>query len=129
MNWLPAWLGPRLGPRVRALVLDSRSPLAELDWQRHNLRPTLLDSRGVAVAAGTFLDAVADNGLRHRGQVELTRGVLGARQRPIGQAFGWDRKAPGSSTLIAASLAAYGVTMERPKRPRARASEGSITVL
>jgi hypothetical protein len=52
----------------------------------------------------------------------LSRGVLGAKQRPLfgGQAFGWDRKAPGSSALIAASLALRGVHAEKPQRPRRR---------
>ncbi|OBJ58962.1 hypothetical protein A9W94_15850 [Mycobacterium asiaticum] len=65
---------------------------------------------------------VADAALTHRGQVELSRGVLSAKQRPMlgGQAFGWDRKAPGSSVLIAASLAVWGVTCMRPARPGRR---------
>jgi hypothetical protein len=64
----------------------------------------------VAVAAGLFWDAVTEETLAHRGQVELTRAVLSAQQRPMlgGQAFGWDRKAPGSSVLIAVSLALWG---------------------
>ena len=72
------------------------------------------------MAAGAFVDAVTDRHLHHRGQVELSRGVLGAKQRPLlgGQAFGWDRNAPGSSALIAASLALWGVDAERPLRPR-----------
>jgi hypothetical protein len=58
--------------------------------------------------------------LRHRQQVELSKGVLGAKQRPMlgGQAFGWDRKAAGSSVLIAATLAVWGVQCERPLRPK-----------
>jgi hypothetical protein len=61
----------------------------------------------------------------HRGQLELTRAVLSAQQRPMlgGAAFGWDRKAPGSSVLVAASLAVWGVSCVRPARPRRR--EGS----
>ncbi len=58
------------------------------------VRPTLTGHRDVAVAAGLFWDAVTEGTLVHRGQVELTRGVLSAKQRPMlgGQAFGWDRK-------------------------------------
>lgn len=49
-----------------------------------------------------------------------------------GQGFGWDRKAPGSSALIAASLALWGVEAPKPLRPRAsRPGEGrgAVTVL
>ncbi|OBK82481.1 hypothetical protein A5649_09105 [Mycolicibacter heraklionensis] len=63
-----------------------------------------------------------DGALAHQGQVELSRGVLSAKQRPMlgGQAFGWDRKAPGSSVLVAASLALWGVSCFRPARPYVR---------
>jgi len=86
------------------------------------VRPTLVGHREVAIAAGQFVDAVADAALAHRGQVEMSRGVLSARQRPMlgGQAFGWDRKAPGSSVLVATSLALWGVTCTRPARPYGR---------
>lgn len=116
-TWLPEWIEARLGPKVRAVVLDGRSPLAELDWKAAKVRPTLAETRDVGVAAALLYDAVSEGTLRHRGQLELTKAILGARQRPIGQAFGWDRKAPGSSVLIAASLALFGVTCQRPMRP------------
>jgi hypothetical protein len=40
-----------------------------------------------------------------------------------GQAFGWDRKAPGSSVLVAVSLALWGVDCDRPARPRRGSGE------
>lgn len=122
VTWLPGWVAAHIGPRVRAVVVDERGALAELDWAGARVRPTLVGHRDVAIAAGQFVDAVADGALAHRGQVELSRGVLGARQRPMlgGQAFGWDRKAPGSSALIAVSLALWGVTCVRPARPYGR---------
>ncbi len=89
---------------------------ADLDWA--SVRPHPIGSRDVASAAGLFVDGVSDGTLRHTGQLELTKAVLGAKQRPIGQSFGWDRKAPGSSVLIAASLALFGVSVPRPVRPR-----------
>lgn len=124
ITWLPQWISERLdGGKVRAVVVDERNPVAELDWATARVRPTPIGHRDVAIAAGAFVDAVVDQHLRHRGQVELSRGVLGAKQRPLlgGQAFGWDRKAPGSSALIAASLALWGVDAERPLRPRRKA--------
>lgn len=125
VTWLPEWLPPRIGERVRAVVVDERGPLAEVDWKAASVRPTLIDARDVANAAGAVVDRVTDGVLRHRGQTELTRAVLGARQRPMlgGNGFAWDRKAPGSSVLIAASLALHGVEAQRVKRPVVREEE------
>ena len=122
VTWLPEWVSQRLDMDVRAVVVDERNPAAELDWLAARVRPTVIGHREVAVAAGAFVDAVTDRLLHHRGQVELSRGVLAAKQRPLlgGQAFGWDREAAGSSALIAASLALWGVDAERPLRPRRR---------
>lgn len=131
VSWLPSWLAANLGPSVRALVVDSQGTLAESDWRGAALRPTLIGHRDVATAAGALWDAVTDDRLRHRGQVELSTGVLGAKQRPMmaGNAFGWDRKAPGSSVLIAASLALWGVDAPRPLRPTANLNPRRAVVL
>jgi phage terminase large subunit-like protein len=118
VQWVPAWVSQRLNGGVRAVVIDDRGALAELDWASVKVRPTTAGAREVAVAAGVVYDAITEGTLAHRGQVELTKGVLAAKQRPIGGAFGWDRKAANSSVLIAASLALYGVGCERPARPR-----------
>lgn len=121
---VPEWVAARISPRVRAVVMDARNPVAELDWAAAGVRPTLAGTRDVAAAAGVLFDGVTDGDLRHRGQVELSRGVLGAKRRALmgGQAFTWERKAPGSSVLLAASLAlwavdAAGVEDPRPPRP------------
>ena len=120
--WLVPWVEPRMNPAVRAVVIDSRGALSELPWRASTVRPTEVGPRDVAAAAGALFDAVAEGSLRHRGQVELTRGIGAAKQRPMlaGQAFGWDRKAPGSSVLIAASLALWGVGATSVARPRRR---------
>ena len=105
--------------------------MAELDWKGAKIRPTFTGHRDVAVAPGLLWDAVTDGVLAHRGQVELSRGVLSAKQRPMmgGQAFGWDRNAPGSSVLVAASLALWGVDCERPARPRRGSGPRRVVVL
>ena len=122
VRWVPEWVAAHLNPKVRAVVVDQRNPLAELDWTAAGVRPTETGVRDMAAACGSLFDAVTGFGVRHRGQVELTRGVLGAQQRPMvaGQGFGWDRRGPGSSALIAASLAVWGVDADAVKRPRRR---------
>ena len=133
VRWLPEWVAARLS-KVRAVVVDQRNPLAELDWKAAGVRPTTTGVREMAAACGAMFDAVTGGSVRHPGQVELTRGVLGAKQRPMvgGQGFGWDRKAPGSSTLTAASLALWGVdssTVERPRRRKPGKGGRTATVL
>lgn len=131
VNWLPAWIDDHLTPQVRAVVLDERGALAELDWAASKVRPTRIGHREVAVACGMFWDGVAESTMVHRGQLELTKGVLSAKQRPMlaGQAFGWDRKAPGSSVLIAATLALWGVGCDKPTRPRRSTAKRRVLVL
>jgi phage terminase large subunit-like protein len=73
-------------------------------------RPTVRD---VAGAAGALFDATRPEtlGVRHLGQVPLTRAVAGAVQRPLADAWTWNRR--GStvviSPLVAASLASWGL--------------------
>lgn len=129
VNWLPEWIDQHVNDTVRAVVCDERGHAAEADWAAHRIRPHFIGHRDVAAAAGLFLDGVSEAVFRHRGQVELSVGVLNARQRPIGQAFGWDRKAAGSSALIAASLAVFGVTVDKPLRPRRSGRKAKIVVL
>ncbi|WP_240757467.1 hypothetical protein [Nakamurella flava] len=120
ITWLPEWVHAQLNPSVRAVVVDSRNHCGDLDWTEAHVRPTFVGVREVGAAAGALWDAVSDGKIRHRGQVELTQGVLAAVTRPMaaGQGFGWERKAAGSSALIAASLAVWGVDSTEVKRPR-----------
>src|SRR5699024_6065654 len=79
--WLPEWARPRIGRNVRAVVVDQRNAAAELDWRAAGVRPTVAATRDVSAAAGALFEAVTAGTVRHRGQTELTRGVLGAQQR------------------------------------------------
>jgi len=131
VNRLPAWVDAHLSPAVRAVVVDERGALAELDFPGSKVRPHMIGHRDVAVACGLFWDGVTEGTLNHRGQIELTKAVLGAKQRPMmaGQASGWDGKAPNSSVLIACTLALFGVSVERPTRPRPSTKHQVVRVL
>jgi phage terminase large subunit-like protein len=69
--------------------------------------------REVAGAAGALFDQTRPEtaGIRHLGQVPLTRAVAGAVQRPLADAWTWNRR--GStvviSPLVACSLASWGL--------------------
>ena len=73
------------------------------------IKPT---ARDVAAAAGAFYDLTRPDvaGLRHLGQTVLDAAVAGAAQRPLADAWTWNRR--GStvviSPLVAVSLAAWG---------------------
>ncbi|WP_374928608.1 hypothetical protein [Kytococcus sedentarius] len=135
VTWLPEWVAVRLNKNVRAVAVDRRNAVAELDWHAAGVRPTVCGAREVAAAAGALWDAVADGQVRHRGQVELTKGIHAAQQRAMmgGQGFTWERRASGSSVLLAASLAVWGLEypeVERPRRAkRGERGDGTITVL
>lgn len=132
VSWLPGWVDERLAPGVRAVVVDERGALAELDWTAANVRPHRAGHRDVAMGAGLLWDAVTEGTVNHRGQVELTTAVLNAKQRPMmgGQAFGWDRKAAGSSVLIAATLALWGVIgCDKPTRPRRSTRPARVVII
>ena len=55
-------------PAVRAVVVDERGALAELEWAGARVRPAYVKTREVATAAGLFYDAVTEATLVHRGQ-------------------------------------------------------------
>lgn len=70
----------------------------------------------VSTAAGQFLEAVLEAKFFHRGDPRLTTAVEGARQRPIGERWGWDRKTPtvDITPLVAASLSLWGLGTLKP---------------
>ncbi len=41
VRWVPEWVAAHLTPAVRAVVVDTRNPLAELDWKAAGVAPTL----------------------------------------------------------------------------------------
>jgi phage terminase large subunit-like protein len=73
-------------------------------------RPTV---REVAGAAGALFDATRPEtlGVRHLGQVPLTRAVAGAAQRPLADSWTWNRRGSAVviSPLVACSLASWGL--------------------
>jgi hypothetical protein len=78
--------------------------------ERAGVELTIPASYDVAQAAEGFYDAVVDGTVVHQGDSRLSRAVAGAKQRPIGQAWGWDRRASSDdiSPLVAASFALWG---------------------
>lgn len=114
----------RAGRRIPVIVDGASSARAVeplLTAARAKVRVTT--AAEMAVAAGGFLDAVNAGLVSHSGNSELAAAVEGARRRAIGDAgqFAWDRR-DGSvflSPLVAATLARWGASTERPRTGRA----------
>lgn len=120
-----------------AIVVDDGSPAASLftTAAAKRLRLTRIQTRAVGQACGAFYDLVQNEQLLHAGQQALNTAVASARTRPLGDAFAWHRKSVDAdiTPLVAATLAAYGLTLKRkPKEQttkRIDRSRMTVTVL
>src|SRR5262249_26397754 len=118
-DWVPARVA-ELARRWRpcAIVMDPGSHAGALIEATEQLgvevaRP--FTSRDAAAACSQFYDAVMQKELRHMGTASdhggaLTSALAGARTRPLGDAWAWDRKHKtiDISPLTAVTLAAWG---------------------
>ena len=120
-----SWVVPKLTEILKQypgtkVIVDRSAWAASLveDIRAANLDVHETDAAEVSTAAGQFLEAVLEQKFFHRGDPRLTTAVEGARQRPIGERWGWDRKIPtvDVSPLVAASLALWGLRTT-PARP------------
>lgn len=111
------WIAERLLELVDrhdplGVVIDRTGPAGTAVGllERAGVELTIPASYDVAQAAEGFYDAVVDGTVVHQGDSRLGRAVAGAKQRPIGQAWGWDRRAASDdiSPLVAASFALWG---------------------
>jgi Phage Terminase len=115
-----AWVVERLTAMVGTwspycLVVDAGSAAGSLipELEAASVVVTKPTVREVAGAAGALFDATRPEtlGVRHLGQIPLTRAVAGAIQRPLADAWTWNRR--GStvviSPLVACSLASWGL--------------------
>jgi phage terminase large subunit-like protein len=73
----------------------------------------LIGTRDMAAACGGFYDAAVQGTVRHLDQPPLNAAVTGAKKRPIGDAWAWDRKKSTDdiSALVAVTLARYAFTV------------------
>jgi hypothetical protein len=81
------------GP-IGALIPDFEEAGIEVD-NSDDPKPgslVLLSGREMAQACGAVLNKALDGHLRHLDQPELNAALAGARKRPLGDAWAWDRK-------------------------------------
>jgi hypothetical protein len=120
------WIGDRLVELVErhdplAVVVDRSGPAGTALGllERSGVELTIPAAHDVAQAAEGFYDAVTQRQIVHQSDVRLGRAVAGAKQRPIGQAWGWDRRGTSDdiSPLVAASFALWGFLKSESAEP------------
>lgn len=140
VDWVPAYLeGVCHRNRLHAVVLDEKSGLVESRNGRHfvketNIAVTLASAEGrdMAIACAKFFDTVMGQSLRHTDQPQMNLALSVARKRPIGDAWGWNRRTATSdiTPLVAATLALWGTQSATVKRPGGnRRTEGRRAVV
>ena len=95
-----------------ALMIDSRSQGRSFEERlaAAKVKSTITNSHEYASACGNFYDAVMQGTLVHIGEEDLTDAVLNATKRPLGDAWGWDKKSSATdiSPLVGCTLAYWG---------------------
>lgn len=103
-------------------LMDGASPACSLlpELLEVGVEPLLLNSREFARACGSFFDSVEQGTLRHLGDPVLDLAVSSARKRDVGDgAWAWGRRTSAAhiAPLVAATLAAWGVTAHQWEAP------------
>lgn len=101
------------GSRAAALI----EPLVKAGVQ-----VVVYSTTDIVRACSQFLDKVNEDGLRHLAQPELAVAVDAARLRKVGDAYAFHRRdtSVNISPLVAASVAAYGLKEEPPRKKTGR---------
>jgi phage terminase large subunit-like protein len=120
-----AWVPERLMKLTEAhssmpVILDGIGPSGALvprieEW---DVPVRMTTTREFAQSFAAFVDLVREDRLRHRGDPPLRHAIEGAVTRPLSDSRAWSRKASLNdvSPLVAASLAAWGLTTLGPVR-------------
>jgi len=120
LDWLADAVAEARGRYRAPVVADSlvaASIVAELRRRRVKVDP--VGASDHARACSMFVDRLAWHTLTHRSQAVLDDAIMGARRRPLGDAWLWSRRNSSIdiSPLVAATLAVWGaVTRPRPTR-------------
>ena len=121
------WVVSRMGELVDrwrpvAVAIDPGAPAGSLVTAlsaAHRMPLLLCTGRQYGQACGMFYDDVAQGRLAHRGQPALDDAVIGARKRPLGEAWAWARipEAADPAPLIGATLARWAFSAAQPVVP------------
>lgn len=99
------------------IFVDDGSPASTLgqEFKRAGIKVTYTNTSDMSNACGLFYDRIQQEKLFHAGQQDLTNAVAGATKRPLRDAWAWNRRnaTVDITPLVAATLAAYGLTTKR----------------
>lgn len=111
LGWVADYLIDRCRRYSAPVAVDPRSALGSIipRLEAAGIDVVLLNAADVAQACGQFFDAVVDVKLRHLDDPLLNLAVAGAGQRPLGDAWAWNKKSTTSnvSPLVAVTNAAW----------------------
>lgn len=102
------------------VVLDPGSPAGALipALQEAGVDLTLITTRELGQACGSFYDDTNAGQVRHLGDPVLTTALLSAKQQPMGDAWKFSLKGSGDvSPLLAVSLAKFGLDSDAGNEP------------
>ncbi|HVA07544.1 MAG TPA: terminase family protein [Acidimicrobiales bacterium] len=110
------WIVPRATELAKthraAIVIDGASPAASLviELERQSVTVITTGAADMAKACGQFYDAATSGRLHHLGTPELRAALNGASKRPIGDAWGWSRKASNIdiTPIVSSTLSLFG---------------------
>ncbi|MCW2785236.1 MAG: hypothetical protein JWP74_1753 [Marmoricola sp.] len=137
VGWIAPWIVARCERnKIRAVVVDAMSAAGTLidDLAKAKVKVTTTDSRAMAAACGQVFDGVMENRLRHTDQPQVNVSLSTARQRPLGDAWAWNRKTATSdiTPIVACTLALWGAqnsSVKKPTRKTGASSERRAVVM
>jgi hypothetical protein len=118
LGWVADYLIARHERHGCQVVIDGKGAIGSLipKLEAAGVKVLLMNAADVARACGQFYDAVTEGRLTHLDDPILNVAVAGATQRPLGDAWAWDRKhaTVPLSPLIAATNALWGANQAAP---------------
>lgn len=104
------------------VVVDEASPAAAAigPLKAAGVAVVVMGTADVKAACGEFFDAVMNDTMRHTGQPQLAASLAGARKRPLGDRWAWNRKNAASdiTPIVAATNAVWAVGSPKVKSKR-----------
>lgn len=123
VGWVVPWVVARCERNeIRAVVVDGgRSPASSLidAFEKAGIKVTQTTAGDMATACARFYDGAMEQSFRHTDQPQVNVSLSTASKRPIGDAWGWNRKGEASdiTPIVSATLALWGAQNGSVKKP------------
>lgn len=132
--WLVPWIAQRCDRNpIRAVVVDGSSPAASIidELAGRGIVATVTGARDMAAACGSFYSGAFEGSLVHTDQPQMNLALSQARKRPLGDAWGWNRKNSASdiTPVVAETLALWGAQSSTAKKPTRSREPRKVVIL